>query len=672
MATKTKKDLKKLLKTVEKRTLPKLNPNLKLSLCMIVKNESKHLANCLESVEGVVDEIVIVDTGSTDNTVEIAKKYGAKVFHYEWHDDFGAARNESLKHATGDWILVLDADEVLSDESKDKIRAFMVDVGADIYYQLRIKNLGANNKVAHQNYMVRFFKNSPRARYIGRIHEYIVPPGGFINISDNDVNIIHHGYKEGFSAKVTGRNLPILESILKDDDVIDSYKSFVNYYIGSSQLDLGKLDDAVSYLKLSIDQLKSEPVMPLFAVHTYLRLMNTYVIMNKIEELVEFLENSKNECTALLSSYEYWFYCAYTDIKYKKYEEALVKLKKTIEVHKDKSTEYFRLATEPSLYFFSLYYMADIYIQLKDNENAIKYLDRAIKEANEGFDYPNYKISLARLYAEINEYDKAIEICNYLLENMEAGSGKEVLTYLSNLYLRTNQFDKAIKLQAAIHDPNVVKDNWYKITSSLEDEKFFPAAEAVYSVIIDVLPDEVQAFLGRAVARLIQNKTVDALSDLALAKKYSKTPGDKVKLGLLYLQIGQSVQAKNIFEDILKETPEDYQTNLYMASIEQSEGRIHASEDRLNRLINLFPDDVRTYVQLGNLLLSNNKIDSAISTFEKAKEYEPKNPYVLYALGISYLEKNEKITALKYIENVLEIEPDNEEMMNLHKMVSAN
>src|SRR4051794_40673333 len=111
MATKTKKDLKKLLKIVEKRTAPKLNPDQKLSLCMIVKNESKHLANCLESVEGVVDEIIIVDTGSTDDTVEIAKSYGAKVYHYEWNDNFSDARNESIKYATGDWILVLDADE---------------------------------------------------------------------------------------------------------------------------------------------------------------------------------------------------------------------------------------------------------------------------------------------------------------------------------------------------------------------------------------------------------------------------------------------------------------------------------------------------------------------------------------------------------------------------------
>ncbi|MGC9064474.1 MAG: glycosyltransferase, partial [bacterium] len=87
-----------------KRELPTI------TLCMIVKNEEEHLPNALNSVKDVVDEIIIVDTGSTDNTVEIAKSFGAKVYYYEWNDDFASARNEALKHATCDWILSMDAD----------------------------------------------------------------------------------------------------------------------------------------------------------------------------------------------------------------------------------------------------------------------------------------------------------------------------------------------------------------------------------------------------------------------------------------------------------------------------------------------------------------------------------------------------------------------------------
>src|SRR3990167_5438874 len=92
-------------------------PKQTLSLCMIVKNEEKYLEQCLNSVKDLVDEIIIVDTGSTDKTKEIWKKFDfahkIKFFDFKWIDDFSAARNESLKHAAKDWILVLDADEVL-------------------------------------------------------------------------------------------------------------------------------------------------------------------------------------------------------------------------------------------------------------------------------------------------------------------------------------------------------------------------------------------------------------------------------------------------------------------------------------------------------------------------------------------------------------------------------
>ncbi|MBK7632424.1 MAG: glycosyltransferase family 2 protein [Ignavibacteriales bacterium] len=82
-----------------------------LSLSMIVKNEERHLARCLSSVKDVVDEIVIVDTGSTDNTIEIAESFNAKIFHFDWVNDFSAARNFALTKCIGNWILYLDADE---------------------------------------------------------------------------------------------------------------------------------------------------------------------------------------------------------------------------------------------------------------------------------------------------------------------------------------------------------------------------------------------------------------------------------------------------------------------------------------------------------------------------------------------------------------------------------
>ena len=96
-----------------------------MSLTMIVKDEENNLSNCLASVSGVFDEIVIVDTGSTDRTVEIARSFGARVFHFPWVDDFAAARNEALSHATGDYAFWLDADDVVEPDELGKLRALL-------------------------------------------------------------------------------------------------------------------------------------------------------------------------------------------------------------------------------------------------------------------------------------------------------------------------------------------------------------------------------------------------------------------------------------------------------------------------------------------------------------------------------------------------------------------
>ena len=92
-----------------------------LSVCMIVKDEEETLPICLKSIKDIADEIIVVDTGSKDKTVEVAKSFGAKVYFFKWINDFSAARNESLKYATSDWLLVLDADEYLLPELKEEI-----------------------------------------------------------------------------------------------------------------------------------------------------------------------------------------------------------------------------------------------------------------------------------------------------------------------------------------------------------------------------------------------------------------------------------------------------------------------------------------------------------------------------------------------------------------------
>src|SRR5258706_2395792 len=105
--------------------LARTGARVSVSVTMIIKNEAARLEACLSSVRDLVDEMVVVDTGSSDASVEIAKRLGARVHRFAWCDDFSAARNEALRHATKDWIFILDADERLLDEDRNKLRALI-------------------------------------------------------------------------------------------------------------------------------------------------------------------------------------------------------------------------------------------------------------------------------------------------------------------------------------------------------------------------------------------------------------------------------------------------------------------------------------------------------------------------------------------------------------------
>ena len=109
-----------------------------LSLCMIVKDEEKLLASCLNSVKDVVNQMVIVDTGSMDDTINIAKDFGAEVYKFPWTDHFAEARNESIKYATGDWILWMDADETLDPESISELTDRIKERNKNVFCSIRI------------------------------------------------------------------------------------------------------------------------------------------------------------------------------------------------------------------------------------------------------------------------------------------------------------------------------------------------------------------------------------------------------------------------------------------------------------------------------------------------------------------------------------------------------
>jgi len=196
-----------------------LNP--KLSVCLIVKNEEKFLGQCLKSVRDLASQIVVVDTGSTDRTIEIAKEHGAEVHSFAWCDDFSAARNAALEHATGDWVLMLDADEELSVDGREKLKSATNDP-AVMAWRLPIMDVGREGDGC--SYVPRFYRNAPGLFYIGRVHEQVFSSlevrraeWGLENLI-GDATLIHHGYTAELTRdrNKVERNLRLLERAIQE------------------------------------------------------------------------------------------------------------------------------------------------------------------------------------------------------------------------------------------------------------------------------------------------------------------------------------------------------------------------------------------------------------------------------------------------------------------------
>lgn len=219
-----------------------------LSLCMITKNEESFIAGCLRSVHNLVDEIILVDTGSTDATLGIAKQFDkVKVFRYEWQDDFADARNESLRHATGDWILVLDADERVHPFALHNISAITAERPERCaVYALKVTNLISDNDASKSvtHFANRLFTNYFGLRYKGAIHEQLLLSGEQPDVTTlYDVSILHHGYLPSVMSKKQKheRNFKLLQaSIAEDPD-----NPFHRFNLGVTHKAAGNVDGAL-------------------------------------------------------------------------------------------------------------------------------------------------------------------------------------------------------------------------------------------------------------------------------------------------------------------------------------------------------------------------------------------------------------------------------------------
>ncbi|QDU26821.1 SPBc2 prophage-derived glycosyltransferase SunS [Anatilimnocola aggregata] len=240
-----------------------MNLRPRVSLCMIVRNEEANLRSCLQPVQHLFDEVIVVDTGSADGTREIAETLGAKVFDYEWSDDFSSARNFAADQATGDWIFWLDADDRIDEQNRvqlaelmDKLATQPTNAPRRFYVMTTVSSSRHSTEPTTLISHTRLFRNHPQARWTGRVHEQITPQLETLGdeLVHTDLRVEHLGYVDpALCQRKANRDL----RLLRMDYATDPENPVTSFLLGTTYLRTGQANQALAHLLKSLQLVKS-------------------------------------------------------------------------------------------------------------------------------------------------------------------------------------------------------------------------------------------------------------------------------------------------------------------------------------------------------------------------------------------------------------------------------
>ncbi len=250
---------------------------MKISACMIARNESQNIEKCINSYKEIVDEIILVDTGSTDNTIRIAETHGAKVLHKPWNDDFSAPRNYALDHSNGDWIIFLDADEYFTDASIFELKKILKKIDKKQKYEAIISPIynidTKENRIIEIAPALRVFRNKQDIRFVGRIHEAPKKDGRFLNVFQTEnVQIYHTGYSSDIIEEKLERNL----KFLKEEEAKEEVDVLTYFYMVETCFPLKKYAEVIHFADIFMKSKDYEKML-----QTLPQVFRTYIYISK-------------------------------------------------------------------------------------------------------------------------------------------------------------------------------------------------------------------------------------------------------------------------------------------------------------------------------------------------------------------------------------------------------
>lgn len=515
-----------------------------ISAVLIVKNEEKMLARCLESVRSICDQIVVVDTGSSDRTVEIAESFGATMGYFEWNRDFSAARNASLELATGQWALWIDADEVLDPDSFESIYKAIVrpHYGG---FNLEIVNYVADDqqdeKFVHT--LLRLFRKIEGVRFVEPIHEQVLPSLKALGLPWAHLpgaQLLHYGYQPAVMVEKnkTERTVSMVEARLEENPE-DYFQWFnlANAYIVSRDYEKCKAaaEKCIFYMPQGVE----------FGQLVYQVLITSLQELGEFERAISVANDADtNGCGGILVEYEK----ANVYIRMRILGKALETLDHALEL-----TWPVNLAGDKGIEIFKRHALkGQILSELGKFTEALKWMEMAIERAP---NQPHLQLNRAILFDKIGRREDAI----LAFENVSQipRVRVEALLHLGNLYSKGKQYGVAAEqFEVAWRTDTSNVDNWGAWVKHLElageNEKAVEAYEALDQV--SELDAEFRTNFGLLLEKVgLNGRAIDCY--VAVIEKHEGYANAYFCYGDLLYRLGRYQDAAGIYQQGLELNP---------------------------------------------------------------------------------------------------------------------
>ena len=579
-----------------------------ISLCMIVKNEERFLRECLESVKDVVDEINIVDTGSTDRTVEIAREYGANVIFREWRNDFAWARNEAIQMATKRWTFVLDADEELEAESVSLVRSLRTAPAQIACVYINIVNIidDATGVGTMSHRLIRIFPTNPVLRYSGYIHEAVVRADGEMVAVLAPITILHKGYTtEMLSVREKDvRNKPLLAKAFEENDD----DAFAMFNFGNSAIVSGNAQQGIEILE---KMLADAPTVKIYFPLAYLMLGQTYMeslgdSKTALDRLEEGIAKFPNDAGLIFTKGQVF-------AKLNRLEEARELFHQALSL---RDVMAYSVMTDEEIFEWKLFYsLAGTYERERDYETAISFIEKALENKPNSFHLQRAKAAF--LEGAGRNYDAEVAF-----RAMAASDPQRGQVELVNFLLRRRRFAQAIAIVENEIDPGANHD----MVAALNLAAARAVIEAKYGDPMPFLEAarRLAPGSGNVISLLEQVLTergrIDELATLHAEELEAPLlrPGDFVRRSFRLLALGRNDEARQIAEQGLLIEPRNAELRFNYANAMLRMGDEAGAAHEFSRVEAHAPNVFASAMQLhANLSLKLGDADEALNSLEQ-------------------------------------------------------